>query len=445
MSLIWIYVVLVVSVFLHELGHAIAARTGGYLVTSFGIGNGRPLAVFRLPRSGTLLYLCRFRLHFSGVTWVVFLKGLPTRVSDLSVACGGALLNALIACGAALALTSFELRAVPFLSVWVPTVVVLLVNSVLALSFFMPRRTSTAEQGILISDGLQALSVLFPSRLRGKIAGSAAAPLRTLRQKRAFWKSIGDSTMLCVALIRAAEAYRELGDEDTARACWKELSVLEVMPAAAPYQRAWDLLLGVRFNGVADPASALDEAERLFQTIGNRTGVLIVARERQMRFELQTNQINPNTRLASLQTEALANGDAPLALSFLADRIELQGTSLLQGGPKGKELVAGLAILERLASQYDAARVEIESSVLDVRVYAKIASVRAALKDDGGAAVAYERALSAARRVYAALAFDPDIQSRFAARQATLITTAVECCRRLGREADAARYTRLFG
>ena len=43
-------------VLLHELGHAIAARPGGYRVTSFGIGLGAPLWTLPL-RDGVVLHV----------------------------------------------------------------------------------------------------------------------------------------------------------------------------------------------------------------------------------------------------------------------------------------------------------------------------------------------------------------------------------------------------
>jgi membrane-associated protease RseP (regulator of RpoE activity) len=156
--------VLLLSVLLHEIGHAVAARAGGYRVTSLGIGTGPPLLLFRLPRTGTLVYVCRFALSFSGVTWVYNPKGVSSRAADVLLACGGSLTNMLVALVAAALLASFERQQVPFLTVWVPAVVTLLVNSVLALLFFLPRRSSSAEQGVLPSDGLQVLATLFPAR-----------------------------------------------------------------------------------------------------------------------------------------------------------------------------------------------------------------------------------------------------------------------------------------
>jgi membrane-associated protease RseP (regulator of RpoE activity) len=167
-SLLWLFVVLVLSILLHEVGHAVAAWTGGYRVTSFGVGSGKPLLLLRLPGSGTIFYLCRFGPRFSGITWVFFPGGAPSSLSNLLLACGGALANGIAAGFAALVLASWELRSVPFLSVWVPIVVVLLVNSVLMLLFFVPRRTLSAEHGTLTSDSLQALAALFPGRFRSR-------------------------------------------------------------------------------------------------------------------------------------------------------------------------------------------------------------------------------------------------------------------------------------
>jgi hypothetical protein len=148
--------------------------------------------------------------------------------------------------------------------------------------------------------------------------------------------------------------------------------------------------------------------------------------------------------LAALQAESQTHGDAPLAFAIFGDRIRLRADSLLGAGTPEIDRSPELANLERLASQYNAARLEQESAVQDVSVYGKIAAVRAMTGDDGGAAVAYERALSAVRRVFVALAPFPEVQSRFVARQNPLIAAARECCLRLGRSADAERCARLL-
>ncbi len=419
---------LALSVLLHEIGHAVAARMGGYRVTSLGIGTGPPLLLLHLPGSKTLVYLCRSGMGFSGVTWVYNPQGTASRSADLLLACGGPLINALLAVVAAILLASFDGQQVqvPFLTVWVPTVVLLLVNSVLALLFFLPRQTASAEQGTLPSDGLHVLATLFPARFRRGNPSSIVAPLRTLQQRRHFWESIGDTPMLCVALIRAAETYRELGDSELAVACWEELTSLELMAADAVFQCAWGKLLAARLNKAKDPSASLGDAEKAFQTLGNAGGVSQVKRERLLR-------LGREAALDALQAETQTHGDAPLTFATLADRIRL-----LANTP------TGLADLERLASQYDAARLEQESTILDVSVYGEVARVRAMNGDDGGAAIAYERALSAVRRVFVALAPFPQAQIRFAGRQTSLIAEAVECSRRLGRNADAGRYARLL-
>ncbi|MES2459516.1 MAG: site-2 protease family protein [Armatimonadota bacterium] len=443
MSLLWLFVVLVLSVLLHEAGHAVAAKAGGYTVTSFGIGSGKPLLLFRLPRSGCIIYLCRFGLRFTGVTWVFFPSGTPSRASDLLLASGGMLTNTLIAFGASRLLASFELRSVSLLAVWVPTVVVLLVNSVLALASFVPHRTLSVAQGTFASDGLHVLAVLFPRRFRGMPLAGVTAPLRTLSQKRAFWESITDHSLLCAALVRAADAYWELDDRSAARACWKELSALEVMPGVTAYQRAWSQLLAVRLDEAANPTATLGEAEISFHGIGSRTGVLLVARERVVHLDARPVPDRDAT-FEVLQQEAMALREPALALAILADRIDLMSRLVCGEENSPSSIEAAYTSLERLASQYDAARVDVESSSADVRVYGHIALARTALGDDGGAAIAYERALSAARRVFAALAFQPEAQSRFASRQSSIVRSAMECNRRLGREADAERYAHLL-
>ncbi|MBC8102508.1 MAG: M50 family metallopeptidase [Cytophagales bacterium] len=439
-SLLWLLLVLALSVLAHEFGHALAAWASGMVVTSLGIGSGKPLLVVRLPAAGTLLYFCRLGLRFSGVTWTFSPKGEVSRWQEILLASGGSLVNAGIALVSAWALTAFETLQPPFLTVWMPTVTVLLVNSVLALSFFVPHRTRHPEQGTLPSDGLQMVSALYPAYALGGQYGRQSVrftgSLRTLTQQRAFWESIGDTTMLCVALLRAADSYLRLGEREAALACWREASDLPLLAAVEGYRRAWSGLLAVRLGTAADPAVSLDLAEAEFRAVGDRSGVDRVTLERLTRL----GNLPPADReveLAALQSRA----GAPLLLSVLGARITLQATAAMEPDCASGESAARI---ELLVSRYDAARIAYPSPVTDVHVYEMVARVRAAAGDEGGAAIAYERALAASRRVFLALAFLPDVQERYAARQGPLIEAARLCCLRLGRSADAERYARLF-
>lgn len=424
---------LVLSVLLHEFCHALAAWACGYVVTSFGIGSGEPLLCLRLPQTGTIFYVCRFGLRFSGVTWLFSPGGTPRHGADLLLACAGSLGNALMASVAGYLLSAAALPSVPFLTVWVPIVVVLLVNSVLALLFFLPQRTVSAEQGALTSDGLQALSILFPARFAGgRGAGAAVGVLRTLAQKRAFWSKIGDTTMLCVALLRAAEASEEIGDQETTRACLHEAESLPVIPGAGRYQQAWTRLLAVRLQ-LQPIVPALNEVEALFTELGSEAGKILVARERLLHLAPQDGS-DRDSAFVALQSAAFASRNGALALILLADRIDLQG----------QRDEADFGTLEALASQYEAARRDQESSLTDLRVYAAIADARARNGDDGGAAIAYERAIAASRRVSVALGFDPALQNHFTEHQLPLTAASVRCFGRLGRTADAARYADLL-
>ncbi|RYG86001.1 MAG: hypothetical protein EON58_22255 [Alphaproteobacteria bacterium] len=44
-----IYPALILTVLIHEIGHALFATLAGYRVTSFGLGYGKPLVHVRLP------------------------------------------------------------------------------------------------------------------------------------------------------------------------------------------------------------------------------------------------------------------------------------------------------------------------------------------------------------------------------------------------------------
>src|SRR5262245_56136385 len=85
-----LYPILLASVFIHELGHAVMAWLNGFTVQSFGIGLGRPFWVFNLR--GTRVYFGLRRLT-SGLTFSQSRQVFTSRWRLASVFAGGVLAN----------------------------------------------------------------------------------------------------------------------------------------------------------------------------------------------------------------------------------------------------------------------------------------------------------------------------------------------------------------
>src|SRR5438270_4422363 len=94
---ILVYPILVASVFVHELGHAILARLVGFAVHSFGVGLARPFWVFSLR--GTRVFF-GLRHITKGLTFSQPSQVLPPRWRLASYYAGGSLANLLCALAA---------------------------------------------------------------------------------------------------------------------------------------------------------------------------------------------------------------------------------------------------------------------------------------------------------------------------------------------------------
>src|SRR5262249_39238551 len=92
--LLAIYPVLYVSSVGHELGHALMARWNGFLVSSFGMGLGRPIWVGGWR--GSRVYLC-WKRPLQGFTFAVMAQVYPTRRQFVAMLAGGVLANFVLA------------------------------------------------------------------------------------------------------------------------------------------------------------------------------------------------------------------------------------------------------------------------------------------------------------------------------------------------------------
>ena len=93
------------SIFAHELGHAVIGHAVGLTVSSFGIGLGRPWLV--VSRGRTRIFFCRTH-PFQGITFCLFPHMFPLRRMMVPFLAGGIIANSLLAVGRSLCRSGFR-------------------------------------------------------------------------------------------------------------------------------------------------------------------------------------------------------------------------------------------------------------------------------------------------------------------------------------------------
>jgi hypothetical protein len=86
--------VLYVSIFVHELGHAVAGKLSGFIVTAFGMGLVRPILV--LKAGGTRVFLCLVR-PLQGLTVWLYPALYPPKGRLILTLTGGSIANSILA------------------------------------------------------------------------------------------------------------------------------------------------------------------------------------------------------------------------------------------------------------------------------------------------------------------------------------------------------------
>src|SRR5207245_1322984 len=174
------YPILVVSVFIHELGHAIMAWLNGFAVHSFGVGLKRPFLVLNLR--GTRIYFGLRGAATKGLTFAQPCRVFPSRWRLASYYAGGVLANLFFAL-AAVCLLVLAPKKPAFVIVTGFTV---LWNASLFLTILMPIRAKFG--GVrLRSDGMAILQLL---RCRAKPV-SVPERLHAPWGLNQFWRSSG--------------------------------------------------------------------------------------------------------------------------------------------------------------------------------------------------------------------------------------------------------------
>ncbi len=406
-----------VSGFLHEVGHAVMGRLCGYVVTSFGMGLGRPLFV---GRCGTArVYVCLAK-PFQGITFVFNPLLFPPRWRAAGMLAGGMIANALLTL---VGLGLWRLLGGPE---WLWLTVVM-VNGFMTLVNGMPLAFPVG-QTVLRSDGAQILAVLLG---RGG-AGAGPFRIRTARALRPLWQAVGDSLGLWAHLLDAALAWRELGDAESARELLAEAEALPV--ELTPPARAFLLLVRAAVRAPADPAAgaaAFDEAEEAFRALGRPEGLFLTAWLRAEARLRAGDAVGADAALAELEQNPVAASRPVLQLGLLADRLSAAAA-------RGD----GDAVME-LAEVLRRRQAEAPSLVREMQKATVLARYHAARQELPRAREHYLAALrigSQLNRLFA----DADDQARFRRSREPLVAEAAQVLRQTGLAEQAERIEQFF-
>ncbi len=392
---------LVVTVFVHELGHAVAARARGFRVTSFGVGLSRPLWTGRV--AGMRAFVCLGEIS-RGLTTTVATRLLPRRGDWAWMLAGGPLANLALA-GAAFPLWQAA-RGLPVLGDFLFWLWLLGGASGLANLFPFAARFGAAP---MLSDGAQILQVLAG---RGT---EAPAPVRVERclGLRPLWQAVRDPEGEYFHLLAAAIAWAEMGNAGPAGALLHEaeLRLTYGDRFAAAYGR---LAAGAvaASAGDADLAEAyLAAAGGVFQSLGGAGAEPLLEAGRAEVALLRGDGRAAAERLAGLLRQPEIARNAPLRGALLASRVRALWAT-------GDLLQVEAAQAEYAAS---AGRTPPTSQLRAVAL-ARARHLRAggALQE---AAEAYQEALACTRDLYAAFT-RTDLQREFLEGQREVVDEA---------------------
>jgi tetratricopeptide (TPR) repeat protein len=417
-------VVLYLSSFCHEVGHALLARAAGLVVGSLGMGLGRPLLVWGW--GDARLYLARTR-PLQGVTFAVSANGRMTRGQRLLMLAGGVSANLVLA---ALALGLLRLVPSAGLLWWV----VLVINGIMAAVNLVPLRT--ALPGLTMqSDGAQMLLAL-----RGKVLLQTPPQIvERINTLGPLWRAVGDHLSLYHQLVQTAAGWLDLGDAEHAAEVLRQAEGLGPPPprAASRLARAaWGFQLAMGAHVAAalackqhrfDEALAeLDRGEPGFREAGHELGTFLVAWTR-AEVALERGEADAVKCLDELAAKAPAGARVGLLAARLCAHAGL---------PDG-------AGVEELRAEYEAARGKAPSLTRDMRVYRALGRLYARAQDPTRAAAAYREAAAAAGKLHAAFSAAEE-KARFARAQTDLLAEARECLQRGGEMEEAERLAGLF-
>jgi hypothetical protein len=406
--------VLLVSVFLHELGHVVFARLAGAVPTSFGIQTGR--VVFVCPLWGTRFFLGT-RGFPGGVTFCLFPQLLPGRGCKVLTFAGGMIANALVG-GLAVAVLTLSSQQ-PLSPLWI---VVAGVNAFLVAGSAVPHSGRIGPL-VLLSDGALILHALL-----GRTARAPASALRTIDSLAALLRQVGDLRSLRAFLVQAADIWCDLGDPGHGRELLDAARALSVEPLA-PY-RTHELLVlasiesseGNWERGEGLCHQAIDEFGLQHHEIGLFLAEMVLCGIATRRGDAEQLSAAYGRLARSPVVFELIKADASLSSRLLAFK-EGQGTQVV-------------------LAEYEAVPANMRTHLTDLQAYRSAARSlrRSGLHEQ--AAAAYFSALSAVTALDAT--FQGTDRERFRLAQAPLLEEARASFSQVGLEDAACRVVRLF-
>jgi tetratricopeptide (TPR) repeat protein len=401
------------SIFIHELGHAILGRAAGFVVTSFGIGIARPFFVRSV--CGTRIFLCRSH-PLQGITFCSFPNVSPPRQKTIAYFAGGIVANALFAV-ASLALWAFVRWGG---IVWLPFA---LVNGLFAVSSLLPVEWKVGS-AVVRSDGKLILLAL----LKRTAAMPAPVYIQSVNAFRGLWEAIGDRMILHANLVNTAAFWTELEDLERAEADFAAAG--EASGLASPPELAREALVRAglasgrgRFD---ESATAIETAEACFREASDEKGRLYAQFTRIQLLTAKGEIGRALAQLEALDANPLARSDALIRIESVLVRL----TAAITRGDGGA--------IEENVRRYELERRKQHSATRDLRVYRALAQHYSQLGDWQKAAPAFESAAAAIQETASAWALPADL-ARFLERHAAFLTQAGDCLRGLNKADDAER------
>jgi hypothetical protein len=405
-----------ISGFAHELGHAVMGRAVGFVVTSFGLGTGQPLAV--LTWRGSRVFFCR-KSPFQGLTFCFIPRMAPSRTHVVPFMAGGIIANALL-CTAAIGLWRF----IPWgRDVWFTAASL---NGVIAISNLVPYRFRVGKATIR-SDGNMILRGLF------RRANPLPPPMiiMSVQALRGLWESIGDYLILRANLLGSASAWVALGDIERAEMVYREVESLPAVDVPSFLAReAYIRSMIARGAGHNEEAtSALDAAQAYFRSGGDEMGLLCVAIQRAL-----ARTQSGDVRAAVIELENMVSHPVVRSNRVLRDDLWLARFTAYVA-------LSDVAAVEEMISHDKVVGRKRFSATRELAVYQTLARLYAQKKDWASAEPAYRRAITA---VYAIANAWPDAEERhrFLARQSAFFDEARHCFQVLNKSGEADRIIR---
>jgi hypothetical protein len=403
---------LYVSVFAHEVGHALIGRAAGYLITSFGVGVARPF--FVLPVCGVRIFFCRSK-PMNGLTFAWHPHILPSRGRMVAFLSGGILFNG----GLALACLAFVAWVGWARSVWL--VPLLVANSVLSLASLVPA-SHRIGKAVVRSDGALILQVLRS----GSYGSPSAIIVQGVEFVQTLSNSIGDMLLSHFNLLGGTAAWDDLEDLERAGALFDRASArpewgVPAVDALGQFVRSRLALAAGRLH---EADAALNSAETIFRSEGNEAGSFLVFLRRQEARLARGEASSVAAELEACRSNPLLGSLPVLGMAYRTLRL----SAAIAG--------SDLAAVERLVAEYATVRRRLPSATSDLKVYRAVARFHAQRGDLAAAEPAYRRVLDCILEISDSWV-DQAEGRRFLDRHAGLAEEARQCLQSLGKGEEA--------